>query len=397
MSLCAVSGHSELLEDSFAAGKEAIANALAHGALPAKRVIIVFVGAQFDVAEVARGVRSVSDAPLIGCTTLGEATDAGYTTDSVSVLVLASEHMELGLGVAEDLSKDPRGAVKRALEAARAGFNGKPRLAITFPDAALSFVGEQVVDTLHELCGRDLVIAGGAPGDGGAFVKTYQIANDRVLSDSIPILLLGGDVDALIVTRSGFQPMGTSGVVTRSEGGRVYQIDHKPAIELVRRYVGEHLDPDIMATFPFALLDHSPREGEQIHYVIRSPFFYDAATDSIALGGRVDEGCRVQLGRSTREHILASADAATASMCERLGGRRPVAVLFASCGARTLTLGASTAKEVQSMIRGFGEGVPIIGFYSYGELGAFDSSNPELDRPRFHNCTLVECAIVERA
>lgn len=396
MSLVAATGQSEILEDSFRAGQEAAQRALEKGALPLRRACIAFVSAQFDPAEVLRGIRSVIDAPLIGCTTFGEATDAGYTADSVSLMVIASDGLEVGLGVAEGLSKDPRGAVERAFAAARTGLKSAPGLAITFPDAALSYVGEQVVDALHEVCGRELVIAGGAPGDGGKFKQTFQLVGERVYSDSMPIMLLGGDVEAVSITRSAFQPMGVPGVVTKSEGGRLFAIDERPSIDFVRRYVGERLDPDIMATFPFGLLDHSPEENGHTHYVIRSPFFYDADSDSITLAGRVGEGSRVQLGRATREQILASAEEATSTLRDLLGDRKAAAVLFASCGARMMTLGVAVPKEVQALVRGFGSEVPIAGFYSYGEIGAFDSTRPALDRPRFHNCTLVECAIVER-
>jgi hypothetical protein len=72
-------------------------------------------------------------------------------------------------------------------------------------------------------------------------------------------------------------------------------------------------------------------------------------------------------------------------------------VLFASCGARKLVLGGSVGEEVTALANVFDASVPIAGFYSYGEVGpaSHDERGSSLNGtvPRYHNCTLVACAL----
>lgn len=144
---------------------------------------------------------------------------------------------------------------------------------------------------------------------------------------------------------------------------------------------------------PLALIDEAAEAHGQRFCVIRSPFFHDAETGSLAYTGRVGQGARVRLGHTARDLLLESArDAAT-----RLGalqeGTSTLCVLVASCGGRKLMMGLDVAKEPHAITAALPPGLPVAGFYSYGEIGAFESSTPGLDRLRYHNCTLVLMAL----
>lgn len=396
----AATGSSEALEDSFEAGREAAT--IARGGLggvavaPGRAVVLLFVSIAFDLAEVVRGVRSVVDAPVIGCTTYSEATERGFADDSVVVMLLAGDGLAVGWSVAEGLADDVPGAVARAWNDARAMLGGADaRLALTFPDAALVNEGERVVDALAALSGGAVPIAGGAPGDGGRFRKTFQVAGDRVYSGAMPLLVLGGDFDAHVITRTGWTPIGEPITVTKAAGNLLSRVGNQPAVDYVCRYTAS-LEPTVIGTYPLGLIDETATSGGRSHYVIRSPFFHDAEHDALVLGGVVREGARVQIGRNSRDDVLASAGDAAAALREACGDREPAAVFFASCGARRLMLGHMTEREPATVVEGVGAAVPLAGFYSYGEIGAFDSRDPKLARLRYHNCTLVLCALVPR-
>lgn len=396
----AATGASEALEDSHAAGREAAAMALAGlgGVVPApgRAVALLFVSIAFDLAEVLRGVREVLGVPVVGCTTYSEATERGFCDDSVAVMLLAGDGLRVGYAVSDDLAADVDGAVARAWAAASAMLGGEaPRLALAFPDAALVNEGERVVDALAAVSGGTVPIAGGAPGDGGRFQQTFQAVDDRVYSGSLPLVLLGGDFDAHVITRTGWSPIGEPITVTKASGNRVSRVGNVPIVDYVKRYTAS-LEPAVIGTYPLGLIDETATSGGVSHYVIRSPFFYDAAHDALVLGGVVREGARVQLGRNSRDDVLASADDAATALRAAAGERTPAAVFFASCGARRLMLGHMTGREPETIVERLGAAVPLVGFYSYGEIGAFDSRDPALSRLRYHNCTLVLCALVPR-
>jgi len=392
MAILSATGVSECLEDSLEAGREAAAMIKERLALAANSVGILLCSIEFDLAEVIKGVRLELDIPLIGATTYSEATSDGYFEDAVTLMVLSSDALQIGLGVGENLGENPQAACREAWEQAVNQINCAPKLAVVFPDAGLNFKGEEVIRALQGLNADRIPVVGGCPGDGGRFQKTFQVLNDQIYTDSVPLLLLGGEIDACVTSVTGWRPMGHHATITEADGNRLLKVDNRPTIEFLQRYIPNMDDPDIAGAYPIALMEETVHHKDRHHYVIRSPFFTDDA-GAVVYGGMVPEGSTIQMGHSTREMIYQSIDDATARLKLRLGKRAPACVLFASCGARKLMLGIHVEKEINGIKQGLGEDLPIQGFYSYGEIGAYDSADQTLNDIRYHNNTLSMCAI----
>lgn len=60
-----------------------------------------------------------------------------------------------------------------------------------------------------------------------------------------------------------------------------------------------------------------------------------------------------------------------------------------SCVGRKLILGRRTQEEVESVQRILGKDTPLIGFYTYGEIGPIDKLKKNLKVTKFHNETVV--------
>jgi hypothetical protein len=52
---------------------------------------------------------------------------------------------------------------------------------------------------------------------------------------------------------------------------------------------------------------------------------------------------------------------------------------------RNLLLGTRTSSEVETIMTGIGPGIPVAGFYAYGEFAPLEAKQ----LPRFHNETCV--------
>ena len=59
-----------------------------------------------------------------------------------------------------------------------------------------------------------------------------------------------------------------------------------------------------------------------------------------------------------------------------------------SCVARKMVLGRRTNEEIDEIKKVFGN-TPIIGFYTYGEIGPIDKRVDSLRSTRWHNETVV--------
>jgi len=56
---------------------------------------------------------------------------------------------------------------------------------------------------------------------------------------------------------------------------------------------------------------------------------------------------------------------------------------------RKLVLGRRTQEEVDAVKNVLGKDVPLLGFYTYGEIGSIDKFQEQLKPSKFHNETAV--------
>jgi hypothetical protein len=66
---------------------------------------------------------------------------------------------------------------------------------------------------------------------------TYQYCNDEVVSDGVSYALLSGKAQASWVMSHSVVPIGGGRIVTRSKGNVIYEIDGKPAVEVLKEYL----------------------------------------------------------------------------------------------------------------------------------------------------------------
>ena len=115
----------------------------------------------------------------------------------------------------------------------------------------------------------------------------------------------------------------------------------------------------------------------------------DHERKSITLAASIPEGRAITLTTASRGDIIKGAKIAAEQARESLGGKTPQALLMFSCVGRKIVLGRRVDEEVAAVRDVFGESVPILGFYTYGEIGPIDKKKKELASTKFHNETVV--------
>ncbi len=70
-------------------------------------------------------------------------------------------------------------------------------------------------------------------------------------------------------------------------------------------------------------------------------------------------------------------------------GRDPALLFFCSCGARKMFLALDVRTECDQLQGKVGAGIPVAGFYGFGEIGGSTTEAPA----RFHNQAIVSVAI----
>jgi hypothetical protein len=383
----AVVGHSEE-PDAKAAVDEILQQCKGglNGTVP--RAGLLFAAIDFDhqtlLCEITRAFPGME---LIGCTTDGEiSSELGFREDSATLILFASNTVDMTAGVGRGLSEDVDGACRSAIEAARAKTDKPPRLCIATPEG-LTADGHSVTATLQHAVGHDIPLFGALAGDQWKFKSTKQFYGNEVLTNSIPVLLLCGEFHFSYGVATGWRQVGEVGQVTRATGPIVHEIDSEPAIAFYRKYLGPGTKPT--GELPLAILNAS----DASEYLRASVGVLDEATGAITFLATVPEGARVRLALATRDEILTgcaeSLSIATSNLPE---GAQPAAALFFSCAGRKVLLGTRTQDELRLIRTTLRETVPICGFYGYGEI------SPNMGDPtgtKYHNESFVTLLLAD--
>ena len=382
------------LADSFSAGKEAAQSAIEkHSGVP--RVLIVFGAMRFNHRDLLAGISSVAkDIPMVGGTTAGEISSAGFSTGSVVVMSFSNEELEFVTGIGHNMSSD-EAACSRAMA------NDILGKAAVDPDASLLIFpngmggdGLRVLEGLQSVLGKDFEITGGYLGDDERFESTFQYYNGIVYKDAITGLMVikKKGFRTGIGVRSGFSSIGNSFTCTSSEGNVVKEFEHTNALDLYKDFLGEERAerlPAVCLEYPFGIIDNNPSHSGQNIFQLRCGLSVDHEQGTISLAASIPEGSEVTLTTASRGDIINGAREAADQAKKSLGGATPLAIIMFSCVGRKLVLGRRIQEEVDAVREILGVDVPLIGFYTYGEIGPIDKTKKELSSVKFHNETVV--------
>ena len=254
-----------------------------------------------------------------------------------------------------------------------------PKLCITTP-SGLTASGDNIVEGLRLSLGENFPIFGGNAGDQWRMKGTNQFYNDKVFTDAAPFLLIGGPLLYSFGVETGWIPIGKKARVTKSDNNVVYEIDNVVALDFYKHHLGDSIgldDDNLIADYPLAVF-----EDDKESFYLRSPIIIDGETGSLTFVGNVPQGSTIQITHSTRDKIVEATKTSVNSSVTDYPGTKPSAALCFSCASRKQVLGTRVEEEYDAFKKNFPD-LPVVGFYTYGEIGPLKKGNPT----RFHNDT----------
>jgi len=373
------------------AGAEACRQALAKVSNP--ELFIVFSSSKFDQKEMLSGVKEVSkDVPLIGCSTAGEITSAGAAEGSVAVMAIQSDSVDFTIGKGGDLKTGVREAGVQLAKDITGRAKDKVNCLLMLTDV-LNGNGAEVVRGIQDILGSDALIVGGAAGDDFSFKQTFEYYNDDISSSTVVGVGLSGNVGIGIGVRHGWVSIGMPMKATKSEGAVLKELDGRPAVSIYEDYFGkkaEELREEPLAklaiTYPLGM---SVEGSDEL--LIRDPITVDAE-GAITCAAEIPEGAEVRLMIGSKEEAIVAAKDAAQKALAQLAGKTPRVAIIFNCIARRKLFGRYANDEITAIQGILGKDVPVIGFYTYGEIAPIGESADELFS-RFHNETAVVMVI----
>ena len=377
------------------AGREAAEQALEKAGLEKPHFVFMFATVGYDQRSLVRAVREAAGgARLSGCSVEGTigGDDADESNFSVVVMAISSEELRWRNGLAKGLSTDSRAVGQQVAKTLSPELSADAVGLLVFPDGYTAN-GDQFLAGLEENLpsDRSLPIWGGGAGDNFAMIQTYQYCDDKVVSDGVAYALLSGEAEASWDIGISYLPIGGERKVTRSQGNRIYEIDGKPALEVLQEYMPDTALADNWGRYilTFGLCFRAPSYIKGEEYIFRAMFSLDTTDGSVTLQTEVEEGTSVWFSVRDKEKITAGLDLMADRIKQELGGNQPKLVFHFDCAARGKTM--FREQEKLQLLRQFRQAVgpeaPWVGFYTAGEVGPVGKHNC------YHNYTAVVLAL----
>ncbi len=375
--------------DPIKAGAEACKAALSEAGDGAN-LIMVFSTVAYDQKKMLEGVRSISkEIPLVGCSDSGEITTEGPVSKHVAVMALSSDTINFAIGVGEGADKDSRMAGAMAAKEVKKQAGGELSLFMMLLDG-LAENGAAAARGVQEVFGKNFPIVGGSAGDDFLFKKTYEYYNDQVLENSVIGIGLSGKFSFGVGVRHGWEPIGLPMKATRAKGAKLIEVNNRPALSIYEDYFGKKAEELIKE--PIARMAYTYPLGMSVEgspeLLIRDVVIANEKGE-ITCAAEIPEGSEIRLMLGDPDKAIQAAKEAAENALNQLKGAEPKAIFVFNCIARWKLLGSKRGEEIAAIQNILGKGVPLIGFYTYGELAPLGGVlGPECFSV-FHNETMA--------
>ncbi|ADP77908.1 domain of unknown function DUF1745 [Methanothermus fervidus DSM 2088] len=351
---------------------------------------LVFASSNLNMEKIYETIKDeVGDSCVVGGSTAGEFSSVVKEPkeNTVAVMTIESPYLGVGVGIGEKISEDPFKCGRTAVRDAYSSFKGKGTLSSLMSVAFMSkraseisklkpFVNIVIPDGL---CGKEeeflrgvvyesestTPIIGGSTGDNLKFEKTFQICNG-LYSNAGVVTVLGTVLKIGCGYGHPYTPTNKTAVVTKSEGRVLYELNHKPADEVIKEFLNvDELTYEMFSTKTFGVKS-SDVFGE---YTIKAPAKIND-DGSIMFYSEVKEGSLLTLMETNKENAINSFKNTLKAAIHDAGNPENIGcIIIFNCVLKYLLnkkLGINDLEIIREML---GD-VPVIGFNTYGEQGA---------------------------
>lgn len=254
----------------------------------------------------------------------------------------------------------------------------------------LNVNGSALVKGLTKHLPEDVLISGGLSGDGDRFDETLVMCDNPPKKNQVVVIgFYGYSLEICCGSLGGWDPFGPERLVTRSQENILYELDGKSALELYKRYLGEHAEglPATGLLFPLSIRF---KNGET--NLVRTILSIDEDDHSMIFAGDVPEGAYARFMKANINRLIDGAVGAAKKCSELMGFKQPDLAILISCVGRKMVLKQRVEEEVEGVHEVLGDQTVLAGFYSYGEISPTFKGKP----CELHNQTMTITTFLEK-
>lgn len=268
-------------------------------------------------------------AHTLGCSTAGEICGAQVFDDSIVTTAISFEHTQI---------KDVQLYLDQVNSSYQAGEHLAKALPLTMPSLTISrenkLVHVLILSEGLKVNGSDLVrglisqlpkgttITGGLAGDGDRFGETLTFGDSEPSKETIAVVgLYGSRLKIGFNSLGGWDSFGPERLITNSKGNVLFELDGHSALELYKKYLGEHAK-DLPATgllFPLCIRSKSGDKG-----IVRTILSVDENEHSMTFAGDVPEGSYARFMKANFDRLIDGAVGAAKTSFQAIGSVAPI-------------------------------------------------------------------------
>ncbi len=362
------------------AAEEAAKQAMAHAGISRADTVVAF----FTIEHAAHKRelietlgRVTHNDQLVGSSAAGVLTGSGEMegTCALAVLVLSSD----------DIHSDPflftplRGRedqIGYGMARFRPRVESQNSLLALFPDT-YNGQPQKLLQAIESQMGFIPTVGAGSSENGMAQV-TYQLCGDSLDTNAVAGLHFAGSFESLIEITQGCQPITKSMVITKAEKNFIYEIDHRPALEVfahtLKGPLAEDLRRALMYLFVGLPADAKENSVAPGRYVVRNIVRIDPNSGILGVAEEVAEGeamiFTLRDGQRARDDLSQMLE----RQVGRLAGRKPAFGFYFNCCARGNSLYGVSGIDTAYIRQALGD-FPLIGFFGGYELAPLGHAN----------------------
>lgn len=342
----------------------------------APTLAIVFSSVVHDLKKL-RTVFTKYDIEVFGGSSSGEIINDEIHEESIVVMLLDIHRDAFRLNIFDGEGKASYQIGQSVAEWAKTVYDNPALMVMT---AGLLTNCDQVINGIVDTMDRQVPLFGGCSGDDLRLQETFVFSVSQTISNGVAALIFDqSTINLQGVAVSGWKGIGTPKTITKSEGNIVYEIDNEPVLDVYNKYLSIGDDIQLAIEYPLLLI------RDDNTFVMRTSGAINE-DKSIVYMGTMAEGSKVRFSMPPGLEVIDYAIEQISEFHQQIP--KSDAILLISCKARHVAFGPMVEDEISTVHKLWK--VPIVGFFSYGEIGPVPQG-----RCDFHNNTLVPVLITD--
>jgi hypothetical protein len=320
-------------------------------------------------------------AQIIGCSTSGDICSEEVYDQNIVITAVWFENSKFKIAEEYIQSMDESYQVGEKLAEK---LNKEDLVHIMIISEGLNVNGSELTKGINNSLNDRISVTGGLAGDQANFNETVIVHNKAGKKNLVlAIGFYGKHLQVGYGSMGGWESFGVDREVTKSKNNILYELDGKPALELYKKYLGEHAAnlPASALLFPLRLMIQNTETS-----LVRTILSVNETDGSMVFAGDIPQGEFVRLMRASNDGLIDGASGAADMSKLSLKNSNPDLAILISCVGRKLVLKQRVEEELEIVHDVLGKNTCMTGFYSYGEISPL---KPFENHCELHNQTMT--------